>query len=1115
MRKLFTLFALFYLSGLLLHSQAQTYTIYPTPQKIVEGNGSVEFTHTINVICESSIGEVSRNRMKEVLENAGYSIAEANEASQTLTNLYIGTSGSNGVAARYAADNNLPLTVFEPGDNKFDPYLLQINNLHPHGDIVILGDDKGSEYYAFATLEQIFEQADGNPVRQITFEDYAHTQYRGIVEGFYGHPYSVENRISLFEFCKRFKMNVFVYGPKSDPYHLGNWRNDYPTSLTEQQRFFGMITQDDLRTMTAAAKACHVDFIWAAHPGLQQPISFSDIAAMDQGIDALMAKFDHLYSLGVRGFGVFIDDMSYTPNGYMQAHLADETQKRIRERYTTDNPDDEIAPLFFVPTGYALNYPGAYSLTSLKSVDSEVVIAFTGYDCFSNIRPSSIDDMAGRVGRNPVMWWNNPVNDDHDERIYMRELTTHWTIEAPGAISTLNGLILNPMNQAQASKVALFGAADYSWNPDAFDVHQNWEDVFARLARHGDTQTAEAFKCFARFSDALVEDDDVIALYNGFMDKFGGETFPEEAAQLRTELQNLNQACIYIESLKESDERDYRLMYEDVRCWNAKLKTISTIALDALDMLENGSTMSRAEGWEKYLRLKSLYTGMHTDSTYFVSALEDYGTSTYEKLYEVTPGDSYLRPFTDFLVEKIGNTIPGLWPEKDTTQVITNIENLPGVELSVTGNSFALNGLSDKELERDQYVGIYFGNIEKIDVPETVFTQGVDVEISENGKQWTTVQLPLSEQKAVYIRVKNNSDATLSIGNELSGSCLFSTVVSSTPTVSTNMPQYQNNFIENVIDGNPATYFWSSDSQAEGQYILLTYPSSQPQYEITITFTDKDQLSGTAAIEISNDNNAWTQIAEFTEGHLDSAHSFTCDANGQEARYVRFIIRHVTETYWLQVAEFKSETASKDTQTTDQNGVQIATLADKDLTTSYQAVTAGYIEHRFIENINIESIEIFHNSTFDSNYELPVIYVNDGTEWIEMGHLDSPCTIIDTHEMKLVTAVKIEWNGENIPTLHEILPCGTPYVEKPGTATAIDQTQNNGLRIYTHDNRLYMQSDDEIEGVTLYDLCGRIVAQAAPHTTTFEMNLDANMPRILIVRITDSEQGPSTCKIVW
>ena len=138
--------------------------------------------------------------------------------------------------------------------------------------------------------------------------------------------------------------------------------------------------------MVQAAKACNVDFIWAAHPGLQQGISFSNESAMAPGIDALMKKFDHLYSLGVRGFGVFIDDMTYTPSGDMQAHLANEVQVKIRERYTTDNTDDQVAPLFFVPTAYALNYGASYTLNNLKKVDSEVVIAFTGYDCFSNIQ---------------------------------------------------------------------------------------------------------------------------------------------------------------------------------------------------------------------------------------------------------------------------------------------------------------------------------------------------------------------------------------------------------------------------------------------------------------------------------------------------------------------------------------------------------------------------------------------------------------------------------------------------------------------------------------------------------------------------------------------------------
>lgn len=991
MRNIFTLLALLVFGTILSKNHAQTYSIYPTPQKVVETGEAIELTQQINVICESGIGEVTRNRMKEVLEEAGYTIAFSTNPSQTNTNLYIGINGSDGAADRYAVENNLPLAVFDTGDNKFDPYLLQINDLHPHGDIVVLGNDKGSEFYAFATLEQILEQTDGNSIRQITFEDYSHTQYRGIVEGFYGHPYSVENRISLFEFCKRFKMNVFVYGPKSDPYHLGNWRDDYPTSLTEQQRFFGMITQDDLKTMVQAAKACNVDFIWAAHPGLQQGISFSNESAMAPGIDALMKKFDHLYSLGVRGFGVFIDDMTYTPSGDMQAHLANEVQVKIRERYTTDNTDDQVAPLFFVPTAYALNYGASYTLNNLKKVDSEVVIAFTGYDCFSNIRPSAIDDMAGRVGRNPVMWWNNPVNDDHDDRIYMRELTTHWTIEKTGAINTLNGLILNPMNQAQASKIALFGAADYSWNPNAFDVHKNWEEVFHRIADPGDTQTAEAIKCFARFSNTLVEDEEMITLYDNFMEKFGGESFPPESDKLRNELENLKQACTYIETLKDSPHRDYRLMYEDIRCWNAKLKNISTIALDALDMLEYGNSMSRSEGWEKYLRLKSLYAGMSADSAYLVSALEGYGTSTREVFYEVKPGESHLRPFTNFLVEKVGNGMPGVWPAKDSLQIITNIENLQGVELTAQNETIRLAGLNGLDLDKDEYVGIYFGNIEKINVKEITTDKTLRVEISENGKQWTPIQLPIREQKTAYIRIKNISEEKIAVDfNQLSVSRIL-TSVEITAEVSTNMSQYEYHSITNVIDGNPSTFFWSSEAQAADDYILLTYPSAQPIYEISITFTETDQLSGTAAIEVSADNDQWQTVTEFTNGHLDSTRSFTCNANGLMARYVRFIIRNTVGSYWLQVAEFKADMSEKYTQTTDQSGVQIATLADKDLSTNYQAGEAGYIEHHFIENITIESIEIFHNTVFDSGSKLPSIYVNNGSEWIEKGSLENRC----------------------------------------------------------------------------------------------------------------------------
>lgn len=729
-------------------------------------------------------------------------------------------------------------------------------------------------------------------------------------------------------------------------------------------------------------------------------------------------------------------------------------------------------------------------------------------------KDKSFDDMAGRVGRNPVMWWNNPVNDDHDDRIYMRELTTHWTIEKTGAINTLNGLILNPMNQAQASKIALFGAADYSWNPNAFDVHKNWEEVFHRIADPGDTQTAEAIKCFARFSNTLVEDEEMITLYDNFMEKFGGESFPPESDKLRNELENLKQACTYIETLKDSPHRDYRLMYEDIRCWNAKLKNISTIALDALDMLEYGNSMSRSEGWEKYLRLKSLYAGMSADSAYLVSALEGYGTSTREVFYEVKPGESHLRPFTNFLVEKVGNGMPGVWPAKDSLQIITNIENLQGVELTAQNETIRLAGLNGLDLDKDEYVGIYFGNIEKINVKEITTDKTLRVEISENGKQWTPIQLPIREQKTAYIRIKNISEEKIAVDfNQLSVSRIL-TSVEITAEVSTNMSQYEYHSITNVIDGNPSTFFWSSEAQAADDYILLTYPSAQPIYEISITFTETDQLSGTAAIEVSADNDQWQTVTEFTNGHLDSTRSFTCNANGLMARYVRFIIRNTVGSYWLQVAEFKADMSEKYTQTTDQSGVQIATLADKDLSTNYQAGEAGYIEHHFIENITIESIEIFHNTVFDSGSKLPSIYVNNGSEWIEKGSLEPLCTVIDTHEIDTVTAVKIEWNKENIPNLYEILPVGTPYVEKPGKPTAINNMKKDGLTIYTNNNRLIVQSDDMIQNIILFDLNGKTINHFNVNKCIFETTFGSNIPQILIVQVMHTNENLSTCKII-
>lgn len=76
----------------------------------------------------------------------------------------------------------------------------------------------------------------------------------------------------------------------------------------------------------------------------------------------------------------------------------------------------------------------------------------------------------------------------------MHGLTARWSIEDKSPVPSLQGLILNPMNQGQASKIALFGAADYSWNPSKFNGSDNWEASLASIVK--EPELRDALKTF-------------------------------------------------------------------------------------------------------------------------------------------------------------------------------------------------------------------------------------------------------------------------------------------------------------------------------------------------------------------------------------------------------------------------------------------------------------------------------------------------------------------------------------------------------------------------------------------------------------------------------------------
>ncbi|CAF1492074.1 unnamed protein product, partial [Didymodactylos carnosus] len=79
----------------------------------------------------------------------------------------------------------------------------------------------------------------------------------GVIEGYYGRPWTTNQRKTLFEYCIRFGLNTYVYGPKDDYKHRSKWRELYVQDEI-----------DHLIQLIQTAKRLGITFIYALSPGL-------------------------------------------------------------------------------------------------------------------------------------------------------------------------------------------------------------------------------------------------------------------------------------------------------------------------------------------------------------------------------------------------------------------------------------------------------------------------------------------------------------------------------------------------------------------------------------------------------------------------------------------------------------------------------------------------------------------------------------------------------------------------------------------------------------------------------------------------------------------------------
>lgn len=340
--------------------------------------------------------------------------------------------------------------------------------------VSIVGFDERGAFYGLQTLRQLIESpvASGGQLPYAQINDWPDLPNRGVVEGFYGNPWSHKVRLSLIDFYGKFKMNTYLYGPKDDPYHSSpNWRLPYPEKEA-----------NDIAELIEACRRNRVDFVWAIHPG-------KDIKWNEDDYQNLVGKFNIMYGLGVRHFAIFFDDIEGEGTNPMK-------QTELLNRLTDDfvKAKGDVSSLTVCPTDYSRLWANPTENGSLaiygRTLYPDIKVFYTGDVVCSDLTRESLDFMNTRIKRPAYYWWNFPVTDY--ARNYILQGPTYG-LDTSLTSSDLCGIVSNPMEHGEASKLALYGVADYAWNISDYNAIDNWERGLAELV----PGATEAYRTFA------------------------------------------------------------------------------------------------------------------------------------------------------------------------------------------------------------------------------------------------------------------------------------------------------------------------------------------------------------------------------------------------------------------------------------------------------------------------------------------------------------------------------------------------------------------------------------------------------------------------------------------
>lgn len=282
----------------------------------------------------------------------------------------------------------------------------------------------------------------------------------GIIEGFYGKPWSWEERRETVAFLAPRGYDFYLYAPKGDPWLRRRWTEGHPPDVAE-----------GLEGLSRACADAGVRFGIGLSP-YEAYLSFDDAAR-----EAMARKLAFFDELGVRDVAILFDDMQGDVPGLADAqaeivdHVGDRTGADRLLVCPTYYSDDPVLDRVFG------DRPRDYLTRLGAALDPAVEIFWTGEEVVSReFSAGHVEAVAETLGRRPFLWDNYPVNDGSrmSRYLHLRAFT--------GRPATLAGLVaghgINPALQPTLNRIpALTLAESYRKGP-----RYEYGDAFRRAA---------------------------------------------------------------------------------------------------------------------------------------------------------------------------------------------------------------------------------------------------------------------------------------------------------------------------------------------------------------------------------------------------------------------------------------------------------------------------------------------------------------------------------------------------------------------------------------------------------------------------------------------------------